>query len=83
MDDPLNDLSGYSVATGLFGRCTGKSDPNRQRAKQGVHAANYGATPPVIATALGMNIKPEVAAEIATAGASFAGLMLVIFNEKK
>lgn len=36
-----------------------------------------------IIAAFGVTISPELAAEIATAGAALAGLLLVIFNENK
>lgn len=55
-NDPTRDLHNENCEI-IFGKCTGKADPNRQRAKQGVHAANYGATAPVIAIALGITIR--------------------------
>ena len=36
-----------------------------------------------IVSAFGVAISPELAAEIASAGAAVAGLLLVIYNEKK
>lgn len=36
-----------------------------------------------IIAAFGVTMSPEMATEIATAGAAVAGLCLVIFNEKK
>ena len=54
-NDPDRDLHNENCEI-IFGSCTGKTDPNRQRAKQGVHAANYGATPGIIAAALGITV---------------------------
>lgn len=54
-NDPSRDLHNENTEI-IFGKCTGKSDPNRQRAKQGVHAANYGGTAGVIAIALGITV---------------------------
>lgn len=36
-----------------------------------------------IATSLGVSISPALSAEIASAGAAVAGLLLVVFNENK
>ena len=36
-----------------------------------------------ILTAFGVTMSPELAAEIASAGAALAGVLLVIFNENK
>jgi hypothetical protein len=36
-----------------------------------------------ILTAFGVTISPELTAEIASAGAAVAGLLLVLFNENK
>ena len=36
-----------------------------------------------IVAAFGVTISPELSAEIASAGAAVAGLLLVIYNEKK
>jgi uracil-DNA glycosylase family 4 len=52
-NDPSRDLHNENTAT-IFGHCKGKDDPNRQAAKTGVHLTNYGGTPPVLATALGI-----------------------------
>lgn len=54
-NDPTRDLHNENCEI-IFGRCLGKSDPNRQRAKQGVHAANYAATAGIIASALGITV---------------------------
>ncbi len=54
-NDPSRDLHNENCEI-IFKKCTGKGDPNRQKAKMGVHAANYAATAPVIAAALGITI---------------------------
>lgn len=54
-NDPARDLHNENCEI-IFGKCTGKSDPNRQRAKVFVHATNYGATPHVLAAALGITV---------------------------
>ena len=54
-NDPSRDLHNENCEI-IFGKCTGHSDPNRQRAKQGVHAANYAATAAIIAAALGITV---------------------------
>jgi uracil-DNA glycosylase len=51
--DPSRDLHNENTEV-IFGRCLGKSDPNRQLSKTGVHLTNYGGTPQVLATALGI-----------------------------
>ena len=53
--DPDRDLHNENCEI-IYGRCTGKADPNRRGAKAGVHAANYGATAPVLAAALGITV---------------------------
>lgn len=52
-NDPSRDLHNENTEI-IFGKCTGGSDPNRKKAKAGVHATNYYATPPVLAAALGI-----------------------------
>ena len=54
--DPSRDLHIENTEI-IFGKCTGKSDPNRAKAKAGVHATNYGATPHVLAAALGITVR--------------------------
>jgi len=54
-NDASRDLHGENCEI-IFGKCLGKGDPNRQRAKQGVHAANYAAAATVIAAALGITV---------------------------
>ena len=54
-NDPSRDLHNENCEV-LFGRCSGHDDPNRQRAKQCVHAANYAATAGVIASTLGITV---------------------------
>ena len=54
-NDPTRDLHNENCEI-IFGRCLGKDDPNRQRAKQGVHAAHYAASATVIAQALGITV---------------------------
>ncbi|MEM8936031.1 MAG: hypothetical protein AAGC77_06460 [Pseudomonadota bacterium] len=36
-----------------------------------------------VVSAFGVTLSPEIAAEIGSAGAAVAGLLLVIFNERK
>lgn len=55
-NDPTRDLHNENCEI-IFGSCSGKSDPNRQKAKAGVHATHYGATPPILAAALGITIR--------------------------
>ena len=52
-NDPDRDLHNENCAI-IFKRYTGEGDPNRQRAKVGVHAAHYAATAGAIAKALGI-----------------------------
>lgn len=54
-NDPSRDLHNEHCEI-IFGRYTGEGDPNRQRAKVFVHAANYGATAGVLAAALGITV---------------------------
>ncbi|TXH17935.1 MAG: hypothetical protein E6R03_03070 [Hyphomicrobiaceae bacterium] len=54
--DPTVDLH-IENARIIFGACNGKSDPRRQQAKQGVHAANYGSSAKTIAHHLGITIR--------------------------
>lgn len=53
--DPTRDLH-IENAKAIFGGCTGKSDPRRQLAKTGVHAANYFVTASVLAGHLGITV---------------------------
>lgn len=55
-NDPTRDLHNENTEI-IFGSYKGEGDPNRHRAKQGVHAANYAATAGVIATALGITVR--------------------------
>jgi DNA polymerase I-like protein with 3'-5' exonuclease and polymerase domains/uracil-DNA glycosylase len=52
-DDPSRDLHNENTEI-IFGKCTGKSDPNRPKSKAGVHLTNYGGTVPVLAATLGI-----------------------------
>ena len=54
-NDPDRDLHNENCEI-IFGRCLGKEDPNRQKAKAGVHATHYGATARVLAIALGITV---------------------------
>lgn len=54
-NDPGRDLHNENCAI-IFGKCTGKDDPNRVKAKAGVHATNYGATARILAAALGITV---------------------------
>ena len=54
--DPTRDLHNENCEA-IYGRCSGKGDPNRQLAKTGVHLTNYGGTPPVLAASLGISIR--------------------------
>lgn len=51
--DPTRDLH-IENARAIFGACTGKSDPRRQLAKAGVHAANYLVSASELARHLGI-----------------------------
>lgn len=53
--DPTRDLHNENTEI-IFGRFLGPGDPNRQKAKIGVHAVNYGATARVVAAALGITV---------------------------
>lgn len=53
--DPSVDIHIENAKT-IFGACTGKSDPRRQLAKTGVHAANYGVTAATLAGHLGTTV---------------------------
>ena len=50
------DLHNQNTAD-IFGSCSGSGDKNRPKAKAGVHATNYGATPPTLARTLGITVK--------------------------
>lgn len=54
-NDPTRDLHNENCEI-IFGSFKGNEDPNRQRAKVGVHAAHYAGTAAVIARALGITI---------------------------
>lgn len=54
--DPEQDLHNVNCAA-IFGKCKGKSDPNRKLSKMGVHLTNYGGTVHTLATSLGITQK--------------------------
>ena len=55
-EDPELDLHG-SNARDIFGGPPTKKNPNRKKAKAGVHAVNYDVKPRTLATALGVTVK--------------------------